>query len=423
MFNTNPTLRNFEPRVGLAYDPGGDGRTAIRGGVGVYDVLPLPWIFTPKVAQGTPFNVGTTIRNLSPGDFPKAAFNRIDFSTVPGDSVFVEQDPKRNYIVNWNVTLQKQLVGNWAFTASYVGSRGVNMAFATDDANIVLPIAQTANGIFWPTPSGSGSVTDPNAGTLRSTWWNGRSKYNGLQLQINKPLAHGIQAQASYTWSECTDDGSEASRGDQFQNGIITPIFFDMTHRTGPCAFDLRHVFVANALWLLPGPTSGVASALLGNWQLGGIVSASSGVPFSVVMGGDPLGLKGTDANGWPDLVNSPECATLTNPDDYLHFIKTQCFTVPTPITRLGSAGRNIARGPGLLNVDMAAYKNIPVSGGVRAQVRAEFVNVFNRTNFAAPLSNNAVFDQSGNPIGSAGRITSLQTTARQIQLGLRLTW
>ena len=91
-----------------------------------------------------------------------------------------------------------------------------------------------------PPGSSSGSVTDPNAGTLRSTWWNGRSKYNGLQLQINKPLAHGIQAQASYTWSECTDDGSEASRGDQFQNGIITPIFFDMTHRTGPCAFDLR---------------------------------------------------------------------------------------------------------------------------------------------------------------------------------------
>jgi hypothetical protein len=182
-------------------------------------------------------------------------------------------------------------------------------------------------------------------------------------------------------------------------------------------------VFVANGLWLLPGPGSGVASALLGNWQLGGIVSASSGVPFSIIMGGDPLGLKGTDANGWPDLVNSPECATLTNPDDYLHFIKTPCFTVPTPITRLGSAGRNIARGPGLLNVDMAAYKNIPVSGRVRAQLRAEFFNVFNRTNFAAPLSNNAVFDQSGNPIASAGRITSLQTTARQIQLGLRLTW
>ncbi len=423
MFNTNPTVRNLEPRVGLAYDPGGDGRTAIRGGVGVYDALPLPWIFTPKVAQGTPFNVGTTVRNLSPGDFPKAAFNRINFNTVPGDSVFVEQDPKRNYIVNWNLTLQTQLLGNWALTASYVGSRGYNMAFATDDANIVLPIAQTADGIFWPAPTGSGTVTDRNAGTLRSTWWNGSSAYNGLQLQLSRSLSHGFQAQASYTWSKCTDDGSEASRGDQFQNGITTPIFFDMTHRTGPCAFDLEHVFVANALWLIPGPTSGVAAALLGNWQLGGIVSASSGVPFSIVMGGDPLGLKGTDANGWPDLVNSPECATLTNPDDYLHFIKTQCFAVPSPITRLGTAGRNIARGPGLLNVDMAAYKNIAMSASVRLQLRAEFFIIFNRANFGAPLSNNAVFDQSGNRIASAGRITSMQTNARQVQLGARLNW
>ena len=423
MFNTNPTLNNFEPRLGLAYDPRGDGRTAIRGGVGVYDALPLSWIFTPKVAQGTPFNVGTTIRNLSPGDFPKAAFNRINFNTVAGDSVFVEQDPKRNYIVNWNLTLQTQLVADWAFTASYVGSRGVHMAFATDDANIVLPIAQSADGIFWPAPSGSGTVTDPNAGTLRSTWWNGSSKYNGLQLQISKPLSQGFQAQGSYTWSTCTDDGSEASRGDQFQNGITTPIFFDMTHRTGPCAFDLRHVLVANALWVIPGPVSGVGAALLGHWQLGGILSASTGVPFSVVMGGDPLGLKGTDANGWPDLVNSPDCATLTNPDDYLHFIKTQCFAVPGPITRLGTAGRNIARGPGVLNVDMAAYKNIPLSQSVRAQLRAEFFNVFNRANFGAPLANNAVFDQSGNRIASAGAITTLQTTARQIQLGMRLNW
>jgi hypothetical protein len=297
------------------------------------------------------------------------------------------------------------------------------MAFATDDANIVLPIAQTADGIFWPTPSGSGTLTDPNAGTLRSTWWNGSSKYNGLQLQISKLLGRGVQAQGSYTWSKCTDDGSEASRGDQFQNGIVTPIFFDMTHRTGPCAFDLRHVFVANALWLIPGPTSGAASALLGNWQLGSIVSASTGVPFSVVMAGDPLGLKGTDANGWPDLVNSAECATLTNPADHLHFIKTQCFAVPNPITRLGTAGRNIARGPGLLNVDLAAYKNIPLSHEVRAQLRLELFNIFNRANFGAPLGNNAVFDQSGNRIASAGRITTMQTTARQIQLGVRVNW
>jgi hypothetical protein len=297
------------------------------------------------------------------------------------------------------------------------------MAFATDDANIVRPIAETPQGLLYPSPAGSGTVTDPRAGDIRATFWDGESRYNGLQLQANKPLGHGYQAQASYTWSKCEDDGSEASRGDQFQNGITTPIFYEKAHRRGPCAFDLTHVFVANALWNLPGPASGMAGAVLGNWQLGGILAASTGVPFSVIIGGDPMGLRGVDVNGWPDRVDSPNCSTLTNPDDHLHYIKTECFAAPNPLTRLGNAGRNIARGPGLFNMDLALYKNIPMPGAVRAQFRGEFFNVFNRTNFAAPLSNNAVFDQSGNRIASAGRITATQTTARQIQLGVRLNW
>jgi hypothetical protein len=425
LFDRNPTLKNFEPRVGFAYDPSGNGRTAIRGGFGIYDALPLPWIFTPKVAQGTPFNVGTTVRNLPQGAFPKLAFDRINFSAVAGDSMYVEQSPKRNYVMNWNLTVQRQIAA-WTVTAGYVGSRGVNMAFGTDEMNVVLPVSNTPQGPVWPLPVGSGTVNNVNVGQLRGTIWDGMSRYNGLQLQASAPLNHGYQAQASYTWSSCVDDGSEASRGDQFQNGITSPLYFERAHRRGPCAFDLTHVLVANALWNIPGPASGVASALLGNWQLGGIMTASTGAPFSIIIGGDPMGLKGTDVNGWPDVVSSSECRTLTNPADHLHYIKAQCFTVPNPITLLGNAGRNIVRGPGIFNLDMAAYKNIPVSGGsgaTRVQLRAEFFNILNHTNFAAPLGNNAVFDQSGNPIASAGRITATQTTARQIQLGLRFNW
>ncbi len=426
LFKTNPTLRNFEPRLGFAYDPGGDAKTAIRGGFGVYDALPLPWIFTPKIAQGTPFNVGTTVRSLPQGTFPKAAFNLIDFSRAGVDTVYVEPDPKRNYILNWNLTVQRQLVAGWTATVAYVGSHGAHMGFATDDANIVMPVGDSPAGLVWPTPARSGSVINANVGDIRATFWNGTSRYNGFQLQISRPLSHGYQAQGSYTFSSCIDDGSEASRGDQFQNGITTPMFFERAHRHGPCAFDLRHVLVLNALWSIPGPSRGVAGALLNNWQLGGIVNASTGAPFSVIIAGDPLGLKGVDVNGWPDLVGSPECATLTNPNDHLNYIKTQCFTAPNPLTRLGNAGKNIARGPGLLSVDAAFYKNVPIEAlgkGARAQVRLECFNILNRANFAAPLSNNAVFNQSGAPIAGAGRITATQTTARQVQIGLRLNW
>jgi hypothetical protein len=432
LFNRNPTLHNFEPRVGFAYDLFGDGKTALRGGFGIYDALPLPWIFAPKEAQGTPFNTGTTVRGLAQGAFPGGIFNTINFNTAPLDVPFTELTPSRNYIMNWNVTLQHQVVKDWTLTAAYVGSRGVHMAFGTDEINIVLPIEQTPLGLRWPTPAECAATPsrctrlNPNANQVRGTFWDGNSHYNGLQLQILKPMAHGFQAQGSYTWSKCIDEGSEASRGDQFLNGIISPLFIEKVHRRGRCSYDLRHVFVGNMLWNIPGPKEGVASKLLGNWQMGSIVSASSGVPFSVIIGPfgqDPLGLGGTDVNGWPDYVAGCKIENLADP---LRYINTGCFTVPNPITRIGTSTRNLATGPHLFNLDMALYKNIPItsiSEGFRVQFRAEFFNILNHTNFAPPLNNNAVFNASGAAIGAAGRITSTQTSSRQIQLGLRLNW
>ncbi|MDQ2920778.1 MAG: TonB-dependent receptor, partial [Acidobacteriota bacterium] len=278
LFNNNPTTLNFEPRVGFAYDVFGNGKTAIRGGFGIYDALPLPWIFAPKEAQGTPFNTGTTVSSLATGSFPNAIFPSINFSTAPLDVPFTQLNPSRNYIMNWNLTLQHRLIRDWTLTAAYVGSRGVHMAFGTDEINIVLPIAQTPAGLVWPTPGGSGTRINPNASQVRGTFWDGNSHYNGLQLQILKPLSHGFQAQGSYTLSRCIDEGSEASRGDQFLNGITSPLFIEKAHRRGRCSYDLHHVFVGNMLWNIPGPKEGIASKLFGNWQLGSIVSASSGV-------------------------------------------------------------------------------------------------------------------------------------------------
>ena len=425
-FTENPTLKNFEPRIGFAWDPSHNGKTVIRGGLGIYDHLPLLYIYTPKAAQATPYVVSTTVKNLPAGSFPKTAFTLANFSAITGlASTYIQPDPPRNYILNWNMTVQHELVSNWVVSATYVGSRGIHNAFTMDDSNIVLPVAKTSQGYVWPTPRGSGTKQDPNAGVLRSDWWDGDSHYHGLQAMIHKPVSHGFQFQGSYTWSKCLDTGSAASRGDQFLNGITSPLFFDKAHRKGLCDFNIFHVFTFNSLWDLPTPKGNAfASAVVGHWQLGTILNTSTGTPFTAMISGDPLGLNSDDPIGYPNILSGSGCKQPVNPGNALHYIKTECFSFPSPATLLGTSGRNGVVGPGLVDLDLAAYKTVPIariSDTFGVQFRAEFFNVLNHTNFAVPLSTNALFDQSGNALANAGRLTSTQTTSRQIQLGVKI--
>ncbi len=400
----------------------------MRGGFGVCDHLPLLYIYTPKAAQGTPFVVSTTVRNLPAGSFPKGAFSLANFSSLTGlGSTYIQPDPPRNYIMNWNLTIQRQLISDLTLQAAYVGSRGIHNAFTMDDSNIVLPVAKTAQGYVWPTPQGSGTRQDPNAGVLRSDWWDGDSYYHGLQTMVRKPLSHSFQIQGSYTWSKCLDTGSAASRGDQFLNGITSPLFFDKAHRKGFCDFNIFHTFTLSSLWNVPAPSgNALARAILGNWELGTILNSTSGTPFTAMISGDPLGLNSDDPIGYPNILSTPECKHPVNSGNAQHYIKTQCFTFPSPATLLGNSGRNGVVGPGLLDLDMSAYKNVPVSRiseAFRMQFRAEFFNILNHTNFAVPLSTNAIFNQSGNLLANAGRLTATQTTSRQIQLGVKVIW
>jgi hypothetical protein len=204
-------------------------------------------------------------------------------------------------------------------------------------------------------------------------------------------------------------------------------LFFNPKLGRGLSDFDVRQNSTVNYTWEIPGPksSSGIVLAATNGWQSGGIYRASGGVPFTPLVGGDPLGMENSTAFDFPDRLTGPGCGgALVNPGNPTHYVKTQCFAFPTPATRMGNAGRNILIGPGISNFDMSLFKNIHVSDRFKAQFRAEIFNIFNHANFAPPTSANAiVFNEGGNPASSAGLITSTVTTARQAQFGLKLLW
>jgi hypothetical protein len=313
---------------------------------------------------------------------------------------------------------------------AYVGSRGFNQPFRSDTINYVLPVGKdSAGNYFWPTPQGSGTKINTNYNRIDGVMWINESHYNALQFQLKQRLAHGLQVQGSYTWSRSTDTGSAGIAGDTFVNSVAVLPFFDSELRKGPSDFDLTHNAVVNLMWLIPGSPSstGFLGWAASGWQVGSILSVSSGSPFTPLIDGDPLGTQGSDAFAFPNVIGGSGCDTLVNPASPAHYIKTECFAMPNPVTTLGNVRRNSLVGPKLVNLDMSFFKNNYVKKGsdrVNVQLRAEIFNILNRANFSAPCGTcgeTFLFDEEGGRIDNAGQITSTQTTARQIQLALKI--
>jgi hypothetical protein len=186
---------------------------------------------------------------------------------------------------------------------------------------------------------------------------------------------------------------------------------------------------VVNYVWELPGTRSdnGFVNTLASGWQLGGIVRAQTGLPFSVTIGGDSLGMLSNNSFNFPDRLTTPECKNPINKGDVLHYIKTQCFVVPSPNNRLGNAGRNTLTGPGLVNFDMSLYKNTyirRISETFNVQLRLEVFNIFNHPNFRPPAAAQAqLYTQAFAPNLAAGQLTLTSTASRQAQVAVKVIW
>lgn len=430
---SNPTKKNFEPRVGFAWDPFHTGTTSVRGAFGLFDSLPLPYQFELLSSLAAPFlQLGSAVP-LPVNAFPNTSFSLISASPSALRQTYIQPNPKRNYVMQWNLFLERQVARNLTVTAGYVGTRGIHQAFRSDDVNTVQPTA-TPQGLLWPSPRNSGTKLNTNAGQIAALFWTGHSYYDGLQMQVVKRLAHGVQSQSSFTYSKSIDDGSASLAGDPFGNSISGLFFFDEQSRRGPADFNVGKNFVQNLIWTLPTAKSlhGPVGWAANGWELGGIFQAQDGLPFTPLVGGDALGLKSTAPYDVPDRLAGCGSATKLQYNapvqGQVQYINLSCFAFPNPGTRLGNTGRNSLQGPGLKDLDFSLFKNnkIPaISEAFNVQFRAEFFNILNFTNFAPPSSGKTLFPVTGGttPITGAGLVTSTQTSSRQIQFALKVSW
>jgi hypothetical protein len=320
-----------------------------------------------------------------------------------------------------------------------------------DDMDTVVPV-KTSAGYLFPSPVGSGTVLNPNFGQIYGMRYAGNSFYDALLAGVTKRMSHGLEFQGSFTWGKSIDNSSGSIAGDTFSNGLSSLPWYDLKSIRGLSDFDIRRTLVLSGTWQVPHPKSwtGPAAWVTSGWELGAILKANDGVPFTATFGtdGDPQGLNSSDPWAFPNRLGGPGCQSLVNPGNSNNYIKTQCFAVPTApslafynancdsslgtypqcFNLRGNAGRNILIGPGLANLDISIFKNFPIkkiSEGSNVQFRTEFFNILNRANFAVPIApdNTDIFDSTGAPTGVAGQLTSTTTTAREIQFALKVVW
>ncbi|MBI3939454.1 MAG: TonB-dependent receptor [Acidobacteria bacterium] len=425
-FWRNPSKKNVAPRVGLAWDPRGDGKTVVRAGYGIFFQLITPPYYRIGGARTPPFYNVMGLLNPPAQLFPDIPRIYADQVAKGGISsalspFFVDFNLADSYEQKFNLTLSRQLFADTVLTVGYLGDRGIHLIAPTWQNQ---PTSVLVNG-RWVIPPGTGR-RNPAWGAFSNGKADSQSFYNGLQVKLDRRFSSGFQARASYTFSKNMDDGAAATfsgLGDYGDQGYAQNPDNPKAERA-LSKLDVRQIFTASWLYQLPTgqELSGVGKTLLGGWMLNGILSFSGGTPFTVNLNFDNAGFLNNPTLQRPDRVagasNNP--VRPGNPNQYFD---PAAFVVAPPRT-FGNLGRNTLIGPGYANLDLGLTKesSVPrISESFTIQFRVEVFNVLNRAQFSLPAL--IVFSNRTTILPNAGQITSTVADNRQIQLGLKFVW
>lgn len=415
----------FVPRVGFAYDVFGDGRTAVRGGYGIFYATRGASQFDNTEQQ--PFVLDNTVNGtpnlVTPYSIPP--YNGVDpfpYNSNLSNPVFysgatisgVEPNAGYPYVMEYNLTVEQQLGKSWGARFAYVGSQSRKF-FLSRDINepIYVPGAPvTSAGInarrpYEPTPSTyefSQIVQNADANN---------ANYNALQLTLTHRFEHGFSVLASYVWSKSMDISS-------IDPANITLTLSDQTFLKRDYArsdYDIPQLFFVSYIWALPGTKryGFVGPYVLSGWQVNGITTLRTGIPYNVFSGVDS-NLDGI-ATDRPNLVGNPILRGRSRKQKISEYFNTAAFAQVPAGVPYGNVQRNVEIGPGFINTDLSAFKNFPVWRESNLQFRAEAFNLFNNVNLANPNTTET------SP--SFGRISALYTnySPRVIQFALKLSF
>jgi carboxypeptidase family protein/TonB-dependent receptor-like protein len=434
---------NIAPRVGVAWDVNGDGKSAVRAGVGQFYLRER---LSPglNVGNNPPFiKTVSGLRTLDSNADPCGCFG----TTLGTPNSGREQSAKTPNNWQWNVSYQREIFKHTTWDIGYVGNKGLDL-LRTSDINQVLPGDNNHNGIddrreyVLTNSQGAAGLLRPYGvfGDHRITMWEhtGHSMYHSLQTQVVSRWG-ASQLQLSYTLSRnranvALDDSSGGLSQSESRLDRTNAAADD-----GYASTDRRHVF--NAALVLAGPTfedqHGMRAALLGGWEVGTIVQAASGQAMTIYTGGLPTFNGGPSGTGYtdnqrPNIVPGVSCRAndSTNQEQILNpgAVTLNDFQLGT----IGNEPRGYCRGPGLFQTDLAFYKTMHASSRAQVQLRFEIFNVFNNTNFLSNGINTSLSLQSVTldaaqtkitaytPGGTFGQATRTRD-ARQAQFGLKI--